>query len=365
MKICLINNLYPPHARGGAEQVVANLAREHREKGDEVVVITWGKWKGWGSWKPEKSDERGVTVYRYWVPNMFSYVHLWQHVWLSKVFWHVIDTWSWWSARIAREILCKEKPDVVHTHNLMGIGFALPRMIQWQGIQHVHTLHDVQLVEPSGVLAWNHSEDSLVQKMYSGIMKRQFAEPDIVIAPSKFLKEFYTKRGFFDNSKWEVVHNNELRVRDRKDEVLDLGSRKKTNFLFVGSLVRHKGVEMLMRAWDSIEDGKDVVLHIVGSGPLYKYVKRWGAGKGNVTVHGRLESHELHVVYRSCDTLIFPSICLENRPNVIVEALEHGLGLIASDTGGVGELVEGKKNVWLVEPDSVEELQKKIFERAH
>jgi len=359
MKICLINNLYPPHARGGAEQVVVNLAREYKEKGDEVVVITWGPWKGWGSWKPEKTDENGVIVYRYWVPNIFSYVHLWQHVWLSKVFWHIVDTWSSWSARIVREILRREKPGVVHTHNLMGIGFAIPRVIQWEGVKHVHTLHDVQLVEPSGVLMWNHTQDSWMQKMYSGIMKRQFGEPDKVIAPSKFLKEFYSKRGFFENSEWEVVRSEELHVKNMPDVQRPTSD---AHFLFVGSLVHHKGIHVLMKTWEGLESVDNAVLHIVGSGPLYKHVKRWGSARKSVKVYGRLEGHELHEVYESCDVLVFPSICLENRPNTIVEAIEHGLRVIASDTGGVGDLLKDKKNTWLIEPGNVERLREKILE---
>jgi glycosyltransferase involved in cell wall biosynthesis len=130
-----------------------------------------------------------------------------------------------------------------------------------------------------------------------------------------------------------------------------------------------------MQAWDlvrhsresgnlgSLKDphfrGDDVVLHIVGSGILENEVKEWSKTKHNVTVHGRLEGAELDQVYEQCQILIFPSICLENCPTVIVEALEKGLEVIASDTGGVGELVSEES---LVEPGKIEDLRLKIEE---
>jgi len=40
MKICIINNLYPPYVRGGAEQVVAKTVQGLLERGHRVVIIT-------------------------------------------------------------------------------------------------------------------------------------------------------------------------------------------------------------------------------------------------------------------------------------------------------------------------------------
>ncbi len=40
MKVCIITNLYPPHSRGGAEQVVRKTVKGLIDKGHEVIVLT-------------------------------------------------------------------------------------------------------------------------------------------------------------------------------------------------------------------------------------------------------------------------------------------------------------------------------------
>jgi glycosyltransferase involved in cell wall biosynthesis len=40
MKICIISNLYPPYARGGAEQVVHKMSEELAALGHRIIVIT-------------------------------------------------------------------------------------------------------------------------------------------------------------------------------------------------------------------------------------------------------------------------------------------------------------------------------------
>ncbi|MFZ2978428.1 MAG: glycosyltransferase, partial [Candidatus Magasanikiibacteriota bacterium] len=200
MKVVLINNLYKPYAVGGAERVVERRAGELVDEGNEVVIITWRPWDGWGSWVPVKSFEDDITVYRFWVPNIFSYKNLSKHNFGLKLIWHFIDIFNCWSGRIIHDILKSEQPDIVETHNLMGIGYGLRIKNKDLRIKWRHYLHDVQLVEPSGVFVWSHEKDNLAQKIYSWIMKRKFKNVDEVISPTKFLWEFYRSRGFFVNA---------------------------------------------------------------------------------------------------------------------------------------------------------------------
>src|SRR3989338_2404180 len=365
MKVCHITNLYKPYAVGGAERFVEESVNE----GD--AVISWMPWEGLGSWKPHRTVEDGVIVYRYWAPNVFSYTNLSRHGALAKLLWHKIDIWNWWSGRIVRSILLQEKPDVVNTHNLMGIGFSIPKVIQKLGIKHVHTLHDIQLVEPSGVLTWNHEKDSLVQRAYSWVMRRRMGKPDEMVALSDFLKRFYRERGFFETGNWsdakyglrteasEKLETWDLKRQDTRYKIQTNNGSKR--FLFVGSLVKHKGIEVLMHAWEKLPKDFSVELHIVGDGVLRQEVEEWVREDRRVTVHGRLERDDVEKMYEMCDVLVFPSVCIENRPTVIVEALEHGLSIIASDTGGVGELLDGKINARLVKPGDAEELVKKMI----
>ncbi len=357
MKTCYINNLYPPYAVGGAEQVVLARAKAALARGEQVVVITSGPKESFSSKEPVKTLEEGSTVYRYWVPNLCWYRDLGKHNFLFRMMWHKIDVWNWKSTKIVQKILEAEKPDAVETHNLMGLGYGIPRLIQRLGIKHIQYLHDVQLVEPSGVLAWNHERDSVFQTMYGWIVKWKIGKPAIVISPSQFLEKFYKDRKFFESSEWKLeiakLGNYEIRQTTRKDK-----------FLFVGTLVKHKGLEVLLEAWRGLPSDADVILTIVGDGELREQVEQFAKEDQRVKYLGRLEKEALERVYREHDFLIFPSICLENRPTVIVEALRYGLRVIASDTGGVSELIEDRINGWLIEPGNADLLQEMIEIKA-
>lgn len=347
MKIVFINNLYQPYARGGAETVVKERAGQAVDRGDEVIVITLAK---------DKTEHNQVfwdgkiKIIRIWPRNIFSYFDLNKYNFFFKLVWHFVDIFNWGSTKVIKNILTQEQPDVVETHNLMGTGSYQVHKVLKSSSKWIHYLHDIQLIEPSGILPWNHQKDNLAQKIYSTIIKRRMGNPDEVISPSKFLKDFYQERGFFKSSEFLVLSSQIVIEKNEKQKNLEI------KFLFVGSLVKHKGIEILMKAWNQVDEDK-VKLNIVGDGDLRAEVEEWAKNKKSVQVLGRLEGNELENIYKQSDVLIMPSICLENRPTVILEAQKYGLQIIASDTGGVKELVNEKD---LVEPGNVEELVNKI-----
>ena len=146
MKICIITNVYPPYARGGAEQVVVKTVEGLLAAGHDVVVVTAAP-QGQHVWR-----EGRLTIYRLHPFNVFFYTDAHRHGVLVRAFWHLLDMFHVGSAKYVRRVLETEKPMVVHTHNLMGLGFLIPRVIRRLGIRHIHTVHDVQLAEPSGVI---------------------------------------------------------------------------------------------------------------------------------------------------------------------------------------------------------------------
>ena len=342
MKICFVHNLYAPYAIGGAERVVESLVQAARDAGHEAMVLTVIPAD---AFLEERSVEDGVPIYRVKSHLMFPYQSLKDHGFFAKALWHVQDIFGKKQLRRIQEILKKEQPDIVHTHNLMGVGFQLPKIIAEFGILHRHTVHDVQLVEPSGILPWNHKKDSLIQKWYSGVMRKLFSDTQEVIYPTMFMKQFYESRGFFKTAR---SHINTQPVHHKAQRIVHSFQK----LLFVGSLVPHKGIGTLIQVWEGLQDKAKRELHIVGDGVLKEQVHAWAKKDHRVTVYGRLDKERVHELYDEADVLLFLSRCIENRPNVIVEALEHGLPIIAADTGGVGELVNDSNGV-LVAPGDV------------
>lgn len=345
MKILLINNLYGSDSVGGAEQVVRTRAERWVSEGHSVFVLSSGK-----ETKQQSNKDARVQWFTLNIEGRCWYKELSQHSFFYRLTWHIQNMFD---ADTAREIVafCKlYNIDRVETHNLIGISMQVPKQLCNAGIEHHHYLHDVQLVEPSGILPADHTHDSLTQRLYSMVVKRLFGSPEVVFSPTKFLMDFYTSRGFFPESEWKVEFENMLTSKHTNMQKVprEDGLRK---YVFVGTLVEHKGVRQLLEAWKPealvTRYSVPVTLTIVGDGPLRSLVE--AAAKEDETINylGRVPYDDLDEIYASHDVLVFPSQCIENRPNVIAEAMAHGLEIVAVRTGGVEEMVEGYGSVVL------------------
>lgn len=123
---------------------------------------------------------------------------------------------------------------------------------------------------------------------------------------------------------------------------------EKTTLLFVGPLIKRKGVEYLIKAFKEIEN-KDVKLILIGQGrerkKLESLVKRLGLK--NVEFKGYLEDEELIKHYNMADIFVLPSL-KEGFGQVLLEAMTCGLPIVATDATAIPEVV-GNAGI-LVEP---------------
>jgi len=344
MKICLVSNLYGENARGGAERVVEAEAAALAAAGHGVTVIA-------GSAGNDRADAAetappGVKVVRYRPPNIFFYSETGRHSYASRLVWHLLDTFNLASARRLAKLLEKEKPDVVHTHNLMGLGFLIPRAIRRLKLRHVHTLHDVQLLHPSGLLtAEALGRPSPAARIHTALMRRLFGSPDAVVSPSRFLLERHVNRGFFRGSSQAVVPN--------PAPLAVTGSRTAPSapvFLFAGQIEEHKGIRFLLEAWSEWSGRGQAVLEIAGSGTLEAELRERTRGAAGVSWLGRLRGEELSRAYDRAAFTILPSLVIENSPTVIGESFSRGTPVIAAAVGGVPELVAEGRTGYLFPP---------------
>lgn len=378
MRIALINNLYPPYVRGGAERVVETIARELQREGHTVAVITTvPSWTHMlralfsRGWIDEQID--GITVYRIATLNFFPYWTIGNHHVFFRFFWHLFDIFSFETAATVRHILRKEQSDVVMTHNMMGIGFLIPRAIRRLRVRHIHAVHDVQLAVPSGLLVVGARPSLLlagVLQLYERLLRWLIGSPDVVISPSQWLLDFYAERGFFPQSKKVVLHNaiaTPLPEQRRRCIPLVSSGYNFLRFLYVGQLEKHKGILLLLDAIKKLEiattfDGvsQDAVrnwkLEIVGDGSLLSRIQKETQSDSHITVHGAVPHEKLSEFYQNADALIVPSLIHENAPTVIVEAFAHGLPVIASRVGGIPEFVQESETGWLFTAGNTTEL---------
>lgn len=129
-------------------------------------------------------------------------------------------------------------------------------------------------------------------------------------------------------------------------------------FLFVGRLIRTKGVRDAIRAIAQVR-GQDLVLDVVGDGfdrPACEELVRSLGLDGVVSFHGALPRAAVDDFYRRADVFLFPSY-REPGGNVPFEAMAWGLPLIVSDRGGPANVVKDEFGVRVpaVDPESFAE----------
>ena len=171
-----------------------------------------------------------------------------------------------------------------------------------------------------------------------------------VIVVSQALKNFIVSRGV-DSAQIEVLYNGvdaQLFYPDmNKKKNYQSGVAKK--LLFVGNLKHDKGVMELLEAFAALTDSAHQ-LTIVGDGVMRSEMQRFVHSQGlSERVHfaGSLPHASLPGLMRDADLLVLPSY-REGVPNVILEAMASGLPVVATEVGGIPEIVESGVNGFLV-----------------
>ncbi len=368
MKICLINNLYKPYNRGGAERIVELIAQGLQSQGHDVFVITT-KSRNAQRVTPQMlrktGQARNAQQKIYYINALYYNLAVLPK--FLRLFWHLGDMFDVGSYFRVKSILKKEKPDIAMTHNLKGVGYLIPKAIKSLSIKHIHTLHDIQLLHPSGLMICGKEKqvDSVLAKMYASICRWLFGFPDIVISPSKWLMKMHTDRGFFKESEKVVIFNpypsppclrrQATPLPLRRERGVEIQTKNgKFNFLYVGQIEEHKGVLFLIKIFKMLrEDLEDAncELIIIGDGSKLKQAQKLAGDDSGVKFLGRVGNKDLLMMMQEYNILVVPSLCYENSPTVIYEALSAGLPVIASRIGGITELIHKTAGI-LFKPDN-------------
>ena len=132
-----------------------------------------------------------------------------------------------------------------------------------------------------------------------------------------------------------------------------LASIPRPRVVFVGRLVRQKGVQMLLEAMARLRT-EGARLAIVGDGPQRASLERAASelGIGNRVRFLGLHAHDrIPAVLAGADVLALPSV-YEELGSVLVEAMQDGLPIVATDVGGIPDAV-GRAGVLVPAGDAV------------
>lgn len=121
--------------------------------------------------------------------------------------------------------------------------------------------------------------------------------------------------------------------------------------LFVGRLTLVKRVEMLIELSRSLS--REMIKYrivIVGDGDYGDYYRQMARGVPNIIFAGAIPSVEMPRYYALADIVILTSLS-EGLPNVLLEASASGKPVIATDVGGIPDIILHGKSGYLFNPE--------------
>lgn len=340
MKIILANKYH--FLKGGAERHVFELSAGLRRLGHEVVPFAM------------RSPRDEPTP---WSKNFVSPVETGRVSWG----WSGLRTagrflWSFEAARRFGRLLDATKPDLVHLHNIYHqISPSILPVAKKRGLPVIMTVHDYALLAPNYSLfhdgricevtkpdrfcrAIGHrcvrgSRAASALCALELLFHRRLYARDIdrFIVPSRFVGALMVEYGF------------DPKKIDHLPHFVDAASRQPSfgageYALYVGRLSGEKGVDILVRAAARCPD---VPVRIVGTGPDEARLKALAAEikAFNVDFRGAKYGAELGAEYAGARFVVIPSVWYEPFGLIALEAYAAGKPVVASEIGGLAELL--------------------------
>jgi len=200
------------------------------------------------------------------------------------------------------------------------------------------------------------------EKKNKMLYKPLYDEGDIILSISEYNKKYLNK--WFNGSKAKII-NHPVGIDTLKFKTKKEFNKSKIDILSVGRLIEEKGyfyaLNGIKKLLGEFPD-KKITYRIIGGGYLKKKLKEYvrkNSLNQNVKILGPKSSNEVRTLLKKSDIFLSSSIS-EALPVSIMEAQSSGLPIIATDVGGVKELIINQKNGFIVSPLNSEEIYKKL-----
>lgn len=288
---------------------------------------------------------------------------------------------------IFRNLLHKVRFEIIHfQHTHKFLPFSLLNIANETGIPVCLTLHDFWLMCPKthlyipethGLCEGPESVDKCVKcwlinspaklvpatkaSLYYFMAYRQeyvkelIRTIDIVSAPSEYLANKFNKYGF---------GNDKIIISPLGLNPLPKNTRVKSDKLVfgcIGTFHKLKNVVFLAKAFKQVEGKAELLFWGAGESQTIEFLKEEIREDRRLRYFGGYSQAELPQILSNIDLMIVPSI-IENYPLAVREAISAGIPVLASNVGGIPEIITHMKNGILFNPSKKEELQKRIQE---
>lgn len=265
-------------------------------------------------------------------------------------------------ASLLREALDREKPDIVHFHNLFPLLTpAAAREARNYGCRVVLTVHNYRFACPAGTLlrrgrihddciegssflcgvrnARGRWDESVAYGLALELQRRLrmlHRWVDAYVAPCDFVASMLARAGYPPERIHTIYHGT---------PIAETTSSGGGFGLYAGRLSDEKGIRTLI---DSKRMVPEVPLVVAGEGPLASFVRE-AEGDG-LAYEGPIAATALTELRRRALFTVVPSQWYEVQPFAVLESMAAGKAVVASRLGGLEEIVEDGENGILVRP---------------
>lgn len=199
-----------------------------------------------------------------------------------------------------------------------------------------------------------------VQFLYQrqSYLMKQFNKIDHVIVPTEIMKRMLRKNGA-KKENITKLHFGMDNVR-LTEEVPTKKFKDSITFGYIGSILEHKGLHVLIKAFSSL-DAENTTLLIYGdtnTNPAYtERIKKIAGDDKRIKFMGTFPNAQIKTVFNDIDVLVVPSIWYENTPLVIFSAFEAKTPVIATNLAGLTEVIKHEINGMVFPKNNCKKLQ--------
>lgn len=341
MRILLVNDYR--ETIGGAEVYIHELVKELTQRGHRVEIFT--------------SD---ITHE--------GYSHRTKHISLRNYALRLFNFSAYKSIKLRA---AKFNPDIIHIHGIFNelspaVVYAL------RNYPIIMTVHNNQLLSPLPI-SISKNGVPCKQKVCPGCLNcigwkgmiYEFIKLRVhsfllfpiklYICPSNYMSELLRQHGF----------KNVTRLANGIKPLEYKPIKNFDTLLFIGQLIKEKGVEVLIQAMSEVVKKKNnVKLIIAGEGSEKQSFIKLVAElqlEGHIDFIGKTQRENLNDLYSKVAFVVVPSIFPDNFPTVCLESMSAGRPVVGTAIGGIPEIIEEGKTGFLVEVNNPVSLAEKIL----
>ncbi len=407
MRILFAAHQFLPEHYAGTEVLTLGLAQELKARGHETFVLAAKRSIPGSGIEPGEIEDyefEGIPVRRVGRPAEGAEP-------LGKLA-HQNEL----MARRAREYAQEIKPDLVHAMHFQGLSASVIPAFKELGLPVVYTATDFwavcpvvdlrrydgamcegpKLVHCVRCVAGRHPDSELadaleqtsdalvgaVEKVSGTLLSRLLRQPgavgalkerprslrkqiglvDRVIAPTRFMRDMLASNGI-GGERVEVSHYG-IDTKNVREAPKNRNVPPPLRVGFIGTLGPHKGCDTLIRAFKALPESLEATLTIYGNlekfRPFVKKLRRLTAADERITFAGTFPPERIGHVLSEMEVLVVPSRWYENTPLVVYSAFAAGTPVVATDLGGLSEVVENEKNGLLFRLEKVGQLASQL-----